>query len=135
MPEPKNEPGRKSVFIGVVHEESNRILSIQNWAREGRIGPVDITHETEDRRIIKKEKIKKLVSDKIREAGIVIVLIGNNLHHHNWIDAEVELANSFRKKIVCLRVPNTTGAAPPVLQKYEMIDFNPDSLKKAIEKG
>lgn len=123
----------KSIFISVVYEDSHRITSIQNWAREGRLGHVVITHETEDKRPLGKDEIKRHISDKIRGAGIIVVLIGNDTHNHDWIEAEVELANSFHKKIVCMRVPNTTGSAPPILKKFEMINFDPDSLKKAFD--
>lgn len=122
----------KSIFISTVHEDSHRIVPIRSWAEQGRLGHVVITHETEDYRQQGKEIIKRHISEKIRGAAIIVVLIGEDTHNHEWIEAEVELANSFHKKVVCMRVPNTSGAAPPILKKYEMINFDPDSLKRAL---
>ncbi len=122
----------KSIFISTVHEDSHRINAIRKWADGGQLGNVTVTHETEDKRDQGKEAIKKHIMDKIRGASVIVVLIGQDTHNHNWIEAEVELANSFHKKIVCMRVPNTNGSAPPILSKYKLINFDPDSLKREL---
>lgn len=123
----------KSIFISCVYEDAHRITSIEKWAHEGRLGAVAITHETEDKRPQGKEAIKAHIREKIRGAAIILVLIGNDTHNHEWIEAEVELANSFHKQIYCVRVPNSNGAPPPLLKKYEIINFDPDTIKRIID--
>lgn len=122
----------KSIFISCVHEDSHRITSIEKWASEGRLGNVAITHETEDKRPEGKEAIKQHIKSKIQGAAFIFVLVGQDTHNHDWIQAEVELANSFNKEIICIRVPHTTGAVPPLLVNKRLISFEPDAIKKLI---
>lgn len=122
----------KSIFISCVHEDSHRIKSIENWAASGRLGNVVITHETEDKRHEGKEAIKQHIKSKIQGAAFMFVLVGQNTHNHDWIQAEVELANSFHKEIICIRVPHTTGAIPSLLTNKRLISFEPDAIKKII---
>lgn len=122
----------KSIFISCVHEDSHRITSIEKWAAEGRLGNVVITHETEDKRHEGKEAIKQHIKSKIQGAAFIFVLVGQDTHNHDWIQAEVELANSFHKEIICIRVPHTTGAVPSLLANKRLISFEPDAIKKLI---
>lgn len=122
----------KSIFISCVHEDSHRIKSIENWAASGRLGNVAITHETEDKRPEGKEAIKQHIKSKIQGAAVIFVLVGQDTHNHDWIQAELELANSFNKEIICIRVPHTTGAVPPLLVNKQLISFEPDAIKKLI---
>ena len=124
----------KSIFISCVHEDSHRIENIKNWADEGRLGKgIVITHETEDKRLQGKEAIKQHIKSKIQCAAFVFVLVGNDTHNHDWISAEVELANSFHKEIICIRVPHTTGAAPQILANKKEISFNPDAIQRLLQ--
>jgi hypothetical protein len=123
----------KSIFISCVFEDNHRIDSIKKWVSDKRLGDITIIHETEDKRQQGVEVIKNHIQEKIRGASAIVVLVGNDTHNHNWIKAEVELANSFHKQILCVRVPNTKGAVPTILNKYKLVNFDPDTLKKAIE--
>ena len=122
----------KSIFISCVYEDSHRIDSIKKWALDGRLGDVSITHETEDKRTLGKEAIKQYIKSKIEGATYVFVLIGQNTHNHDWIEAEVELANSFHKEVVCVRLPHATGAVPLLLSNKNILSFDPDTIKKYI---
>lgn len=122
----------KSIFISCVFEDSHRIDSIKKWAKDNRLGDVVITHETEDKRQQGKEEIKKHIKSKIQGAAVVLVLIGQDTHNHEWIEAEVELANSFHKEIICVRIPHTTGAVPTLLANKRLISFDPDPIKRLI---
>ena len=122
----------KSIFISCVFEDSHRIESIKKWVTDNRLGDVVITQETEDKRLQGKEAVKKHIQSKIKGAAVILVLVGQDTHNHEWIEVEVELANSFNKEIICVRVPHTTGAVPSLLTKSRLISFDPDSLKKII---
>jgi len=123
----------KSIFISCVHEDSHRIKNIQNWALQKRLGNVVITSETEDNRYAGVNAIKRHIQSKIQGASVVLVLIGQDTHNHDWIKAEVELANSFHKKIFCVRVPNSNGAVPVILGNYKLINFDPDTIKRELD--
>lgn len=122
----------RSIFISCVHEDHHRIKSIEKWAVNGRLGDVVITHETEDKRPEGKDAIKQHIKSKIQGASGIFVLIGKDTHNHDWIQAEVELANSFHKEIFCIRVPHTTGGVPPLLINKRIISFEPNAIKKLI---
>jgi hypothetical protein len=122
----------KSIFISCVFEDSHRVDKIKKWAADRRLGDVVITQETEDKRQQGKESIKKHIQSKIQGATVILVLVGEDTHNHEWIEVEVELANSFHKEIICVRVPHTTGAIPPLLANKRLIGFDPDAIKKLI---
>lgn len=121
-----------SIFISCVFEDSHRIESIKRWGKTNRFGDISITHETEDKRDKGKEVIKEHIINKIKGASLIIVLIGQDTHNHNWIEAEVELANSFHKEIICMRVPHTNGAIPRLLKNKILISFNPEPLMRLL---
>jgi hypothetical protein len=128
----------KSLFISCVFEDSARIQNIRKWADKKKLGDVAITFETEDKRMEGVESIKLHLKSKIDGAAAVVVLIGQNTHNHDWVSAEVELANSRHLKIICIRIPDsnglmTTGAAPAILNKYSLTNFDPEAIKKALE--
>ena len=122
----------KSIFISCVFEDSHRIASIKKWAIDNRLGDVVITQETEDKRQQGKEAVKQHIKSKIQGAAVILVLVGQDTHNHEWIEAEVELANSFNKEIICVRIPHTTGAVPPLLANKRLVSFDPDAIKKLI---
>ena len=124
----------KSIFISTVHEDSHLISTLQNWAQTGRLGPaVTITHETQnDKRHLGKDVVKQHIQKKIQGATVVLVLVGRDTHNHDWIKAEVELANNYNKAIICVQIPSTNGALPPILNKYKSIAFEPGALQRAI---
>lgn len=123
----------KSIFISCVFEDSHRIASIKKWATDNRLGDVVITQETEDKRQQGKEAVKQHIKSKIQGAAVILVLVGQDTHNHEWIEAEVELANSFNKEIICVRIPHTTGAVPPLLTNNRLISFDPDAIRKLIK--
>lgn len=122
----------KSIFISCVFEDSHRIVSIKKWATDNRLGDVVITQESEDKRQQGKEAVKQHIKSKIQGAAVILVLVGQDTHNHEWIEAEVELANSFNKEIICVRIPHTTGAVPTLLTNKRLISFDPDAIKKLI---
>lgn len=122
----------KSIFISCVFEDSHRIASIKKWATDNRLGDVVITQETEDKRQKGKEAVKQHIKSKIQGAAVILVLVGQDTHNHEWIEAEVELANSFNKEIICVRIPHTNGAVPSLLTNKRIISFDPEAIKKLI---
>lgn len=124
----------KSIFVSCVFEDSHLINTIKEWAKQGRLGEVAITHETEDKRHEGKDAIKEHLKNKIRGCAVILILLGNDTHNHPWIEAEVELANSFHKDIICVGIPNSNRSKPPILNKYLEIAFDPIVIKKEIDK-
>jgi MTH538 TIR-like domain (DUF1863) len=122
-----------SIFISTVYEDSPLIFQLEVWARENRLGnQVVVTHETKDLRTFGYDAIRKHLRTKIEGASAVLILVGRDTHNHDWISVEVELANSFNKKLVVVRIPNTSGNFPPILVNHSIIEFKPDSIRQAL---
>ncbi len=123
----------KSIFVSHVYEDNNYLNKMINWQERKLLGEFRITHETEDKRHQGNEAIRKHLLNKIKGAAIILILIGDNTHNHDWIRIEVELANSFHKKIICVRIPQTAGSRPKILNKYKEITFNPNQILKELK--
>lgn len=124
----------KSIFISHVFEDSIYIGNLKDWAKDPEFGFDTIIALEQDMRVEGYEAIKKIILNKIKNCSAVIVLIGKDTHNKDWIKAEVEWANSNKKKIVCVRIPNATGAKPTILSNYDVIDFEKKKVQKALQK-
>lgn len=122
----------KPIFISHVYEDSKYIEKMKKWSKNGLLNGYVLTFETEDKRIDGEKAIKEYLKKKIEDAAIILVLIGNDTHNHDWIKVEVELANNFNKEICCVRIPNTTGGKPDILKKFEELKFDPDYILKKL---
>lgn len=122
----------KSIFVSHVYEDNEYVKKMEKWKSNGLIEGYTFTFETEDKRIEGSVAIHNHLKQKIRGCAVLLVLIGSNTHNHDWIRKEVEFANSFHKKILCMRIPNTTGRKPSILNRYEELDFNPNQIMKEL---
>lgn len=123
----------KSIFVSHVHEDNQYVNKIKKWEKDELVNGYTFTFETEDKRIEGEEAIRTYLTKKIKGCAILLVLIGDNTHNHDWIKKEVELANSFHKKILCMRIPNSTGSKPEILRKFKEITFDPNPIMKELE--
>ncbi len=123
----------KSVFISHVHEDAERIQQIEQWAKDGLLGDVVITKETNDFRQMGEEAIKKHLRPKIQGCAVVLVLIGNDTHNHDWITYEVQVAKTLHKRVIAVRIKDTQGAPPKMLSSQKLVRFNAAAVKKAVE--
>lgn len=123
----------KSIFVSHVYEDNSYLNNLRNWEKKGLMNGYTFTFETEDKRHEGAKSIKNYLKNKIKGSAIVLVLIGNNTHNHDWIKVEVELANNFNKKIYCVRIPETTGKKPKILNKYKELTFNPNQILKELK--
>ncbi|HIP49137.1 MAG TPA: TIR domain-containing protein [Lutibacter sp.] len=124
----------KSIFVSHVFEDNSFLKKMKKWQMNGLLGEYTFTFETEDKRNEGETAIKNHLKNKIKGAAIVLILVGNNTHNHNWIKVEVELANNFNKKICCVRIPETTGRKPKILNNYKELTFNPNQILKELKK-
>jgi len=123
----------KSIFVSYVYEDHKFLNKMRKWEERGLVEGCTFTFETEDKRQEGEKAIHNYLKEKIRGSAFFLVLIGDNTHNHNWIKKEVELANSFHKKILCMRIPNTHGKKPGILGKFKELEFNPNQIMKEIK--
>ena len=123
----------KSVFVSYKWEDKKWVAKLKSWADKNLLGEnVRITVERADYRMEGKAKIRQELKLMIQGASCVLFLIGQDSHNRPWVDYEVDLANQYRKKIVLVRIPETTGKPPVKLRKYAIQIFDPNSLKDKI---
>ncbi|PTX61649.1 TIR-like protein DUF1863 [Kordia periserrulae] len=118
----------KSIFVSYVYEDIKYLNKIKRWESKGLLPGYTIVAEKEDNRTSGKKAVKEYLKPLINKANIVLVLIGDNTHNHNWITWEVEVANSLHKDIACMRIPNTTGSKPQILNKYPELQFHANQI-------
>lgn len=123
-----------SLFICHVYEDRQAVDTMRQWAAAGKLGlDVVVTGESEDVRQHGSAAIRRHLSPKIQGASVVMVLIGNNTHNHEWIEYEVSHALSSRKLLVVVRLPHTTGAPPRALQGIGIIAMDPSAIGTALK--
>jgi len=121
----------KSIFISYVHEDRRYRDNVVAWTRDGLLGPdVVMVVEQEDVRQQGDPAIEAHLKPKIRGVAAVVCLVGQDTHNHGWVQYELDVATSLNKKIVLLRIPNTTGTKPPRHRHLDIHPFDPSTLKK-----
>ncbi|OHD16843.1 MAG: hypothetical protein A2Y34_04680 [Spirochaetes bacterium GWC1_27_15] len=123
----------KQVFISYKYEDIKYKNKIKNWAIEKRLGDINIIGETEDVRQGGMNAIQQHLSPKLTGASCVLVLVGNDTHNSVGVDYEIKHAKSQNKKIIVVRIPQTTGAAPIIIRNIKEVVFDPNAIKNAIE--
>lgn len=76
--------------------------------------------------------IENHLEPKIRGASVVLVLVGQNTHNHDWGRYELSVATSLNKRIILARIPGTTGPAPEGFRHLPLIPLNPERLEKDL---
>lgn len=123
-----------SVFLSNVYEDRQASATIQAWCNAGKLGSnVVITGESADVRQGGDAAIRAHLAPKIRGASVVLVLIGNDTHNHPWVEYEAQFAQSHHVRVIPVRIPGTTGAAPSNLRWASEVAMEPGAIRKAIE--
>lgn len=123
----------KSVFISYVYEDKEYLQKLKEWGQKRLLGnDIVITHERKDCRSQGDTAIREEIKSMIQGAGTVLFLIGQNSHNHPWIKYEADCALSKNRKIVLIRIPETTGGKPKILSKYSEITFDVNKIKVNI---
>ncbi len=92
--------------------------------------------EREDYREKGKKSIRNYLKDIINDCEAILCLIGNNTHSSPWVSYELDVATSQSKKIVPLRIPNTTGGPPKLIKDREIniVEWNSRLINDALSK-
>ena len=123
----------QSIFLSYVYEDRNHRDDVIRWCKEGRLGRDLVTlTESEDVRPQGEPAIENHLKPKIRGAALVLCLVGQNTHNHDWVRFELAVATSMNKKILLARVPGTTGPAPEGFRHHPIGPLNPEALAKAL---
>nr|VFJ49383.1 MAG: MTH538 TIR-like domain (DUF1863) [Candidatus Kentron sp. FW]VFJ56959.1 MAG: MTH538 TIR-like domain (DUF1863) [Candidatus Kentron sp. FW] len=125
----------KSVFCSYKYEDKKWKDTVESWGNEGRLGHnVRITGESEDVRQGGRNAMKDHIGPKLRGASDVLVFVGDNTHNSTGVEYEVQYAKSHGKNVIPVRIPGTAGAAPKSIREESMVAFEPNAIKRALEK-
>lgn len=74
--------------------------------------------ERQDLRDKGENTVKEYLKGIIRGCEALICLIGSDTYNASGVKYELEVAKSLGKKIVAVRIPDTTGSLPPLLKSW-----------------
>ena len=123
----------QSVFISYVYEDQKHRDSVEHWFANNLVGPNRVTiAESGDFRHLGASAIESHLKPKIRGAGAVLCLIGDNSHNSDWVQYELDVATSLNKKILLARIPGTHGGPPPRHRHLKIHALDPSLLRKLL---
>ncbi|MHA1146349.1 MAG: TIR domain-containing protein [Candidatus Helarchaeota archaeon] len=94
-----------------------------------------IREERDDLRSQGETYVKNQLRKKILKSDRIICLVGNDTHSSKWVQWELEVATSQRKKIIAIRIPNTNGGSPQLIRerRIPLIEWNADKINNALQ--
>lgn len=122
----------KSIFVSYKYEDLAKKNKLKRWEERGDLGEVRITGETKDVRQGGREAVEAHLKPKIEGMAAMLVLVGDDSHNSQWMDWEIDVAQQYNKKVLPVRIPGTTGAAPAAIRHLRTIEFNPNMIVKYV---
>jgi hypothetical protein len=123
----------QKVFISYVFEDKFYSGQLKDWYRQGMLGDYEPVTETDDVRQDGHGAIMGHLRPLLRSADAGIVLVGRDSHNRRWVDREVAYLRSNQKPVILVRIPNTTGAAPPEIRNLPEVRVSPQDVKRALD--
>ncbi len=121
----------KSIFISCLLEDKHLIGQLNAWSEAREFGDIMFIHAMQQDKVPEgDDAVYRHILEYMDKAVAIAVLVGKDTHNHDWIDWEVKKAKKRTKKIFCIRIPNTKGGVPPILNDYAIIEFKLEDLKK-----
>jgi len=93
--------------------------------------------EREDYREKGENYVRNYLRNIIKDCGAMICLIGRNTHSSPWVSYELDVATSQCKKIVPIRIPNTTGGPPKLIKDRDIniVEWNSRLINDALSRS
>jgi hypothetical protein len=122
-----------TIFISYKYEDLKYLNKIKKWEIKKRLGnQIKILFEQSDVRNKGEPAIKKYLHPMLEKMSILLVLVGEDSHNRFWMDYEIDFAINRKKRIIGMRIPETTGGSPPKINDFELLAFHPDALRKKL---
>lgn len=128
----------RNVFVSHIQEDESHIEKMYSLLRNAGLECRDSSvtsgtpNDAQNEQYIK----YKILSPQISWAGTVVVLITPGTKNSDWVNWEIEHANSLGKRIVGVWVHGEAGCDLPVaLEKYadSVVGWNAESIIDAID--
>lgn len=123
------------IIISCTHEDKRYLSKIQKWAAQDKLGqkvyviPLDDDYFFFDDGSPDMERLTWAV----KEASLVIVLVGEDNLDHPWLYWEGEFCHQWQIRRVLLRIPYTTGPLPEEFKFLREIAYNPNAIEKELK--
>ena len=82
-----------------------------------------------------REDIKNYLNALFDDATKMLILLGNHTHNGYFVRYEINIAISRGIPIGIIRIPETRGGLPSILDKnkYEIMDWNVEKINNLLE--
>ena len=124
-----------TVFIGHTPNDERYSRKIIKWASQGKLGDrVRAISLDDDRFFDNNEDLDRgKVKMALKEATLVVILIGEDNWDHPWLDFEGEFCHQWGIKRVLMCIPYTDGGLPEPFQVLREIAYNPNAVEKELQ--
>ena len=123
----------RQVFVSYPYDDARNLRGqLERWEQDGTLGNNTLRGENEDVRFRGEAAIRAHLRSRMKLCSAMIVLVGDNSHGRKWLDYEAAIASSEQMKIVVVRIPRTSGAAPALLRSLPETSWRADSIVYAL---
>jgi MTH538 TIR-like domain (DUF1863) len=124
------------VFISYEFSDPQSKAAVLNWRNQNLGSDIQFLYlETEPGNPRYTEnQLKERILNKIKEADVIMVLVGDNTHSRNWILYEIEAAISLSKKMFWCHATGTHGGKPANLWNAKEIPLSKETVRDEIRR-
>ncbi len=122
----------QKIFISYVDADKRYLNKIKRWGKRKKCGDIEIIFSTRDDKGMKTKRgriIRPKLERKIKEADLIIVLVGNANDSHPWVRYE-KFADEHKLVRYFMRIPYTEHPLPDALKGLTQIAYNPNAIEK-----
>lgn len=128
---------KKKVFVSYYYDEDKHYKRLLNaWSANVKFSlefedvSTDVSIKSENTKYI-----RQVISKKIEQCDVFIVLVGKKSHRREWISWEIIKAKEFRKKIIAIKGKRSYASPPELLSVGAewVYGFEEKKIREAIE--
>lgn len=127
---------KKRIFVSYYYKGDNKYKNmLKAWSANDKFDfdfedvSADVSIRSRD-----SDRIRGVLTEKIRKADVVLVLVGEKTHRRKWVKWEISAAKKNRKPLVAVKVDPSYVSPRPLLSSGATWarSFEFESIKKAL---
>lgn len=125
---------QRQIIIGSTPDDKRYTNKIIKWAQTGKLGDRVNVITLDDPRFYDQDGyvLRDHVSWSLKEAALVLVLVGEENMDHPWLDWEGEFCHQWGIRRRLLRIPYSEGYLPEPFTVLQEIAYNPNAIEKEL---
>ena len=123
------------ILISCTVQDREWLKNLEKWENKGLLEDSMLHPELMDKRYLTKPEAKAYLLDIIDEADMVVILLGDHELPEHWVKAYLELCRSMRRRMICLRIPQSGFDKPEILKSYVELVFNPNAILSQLKRA